>query len=187
MPTPLPTEPRTGLTRREALVSALAIGCLTAGCTTRTRDEHPAGNPVREQPPELDPDVALAAAALAQEQGLLDVVNATIRRHTDLRQLVASTLTTHQEHVRILTEAVPASSPAPPSPPEVPAVRVPDNATKAVRALSRREEQQSLSSKRSAFIAQSGAFARLLAGMAAAAAQQAVVLGQYAPTEPINR
>jgi hypothetical protein len=45
-----------------------------------------------------------------------------------------------------------------------------------LRAIARREDELSLVDKRSAFAAESGAFARVLASMAASAAQQAVVL-----------
>jgi len=47
----------------------------------------------------------------------------------------------------------------------------------ALAELARAEEELSLLDKRSAFAAQSGAFARVLASMAAAAAQQVALLG----------
>ena len=56
-------------------------------------------------------------------------------------------------------------------------VRVPRDPDRAVRLLARHEDDLSLFDKQQAFTARSGAFARLLASMAAAAAQQAVVLG----------
>jgi hypothetical protein len=53
---------------------------------------------------------------------------------------------------------------------------VPSDPARALRAIARREDELALVDKRSAFAAESGAFARVLASMAASAAQQAVVL-----------
>jgi hypothetical protein len=50
--------------------------------------------------------------------------------------------------------------------------------THALRAVARHESRLALSGKTNAFSAQSGAFARLLAGIAASAAQQATFLTQ---------
>lgn len=60
---------------------------------------------------------------------------------------------------------------------EGPEDRVPRDPGHAVRRLARQEDRLSLANKRASFAAGSGAFARLLASMAAAAAQQSVVLG----------
>ena len=53
---------------------------------------------------------------------------------------------------------------------------MPRDAAQALRALARHEDELSLEDKRSAFAAESGSFARVLASMAASAAQQATVL-----------
>ncbi len=57
---------------------------------------------------------------------------------------------------------------------------VPRDPRRAVHRLARHEDELSLFDKQQAFSARSGAFARLLASMAAAAAQQAVTLGHTA-------
>ena len=63
-------------------------------------------------------------------------------------------------------------SPSPTGSPTVPARR-----PRAVAALADAEDRLALVGRRSAFAAQSGAFARVLAGMSASAAQHAVALG----------
>ncbi|QNN52202.1 hypothetical protein [Nocardioides mesophilus] len=68
----------------------------------------------------------------------------------------------------------PGSSPGSPGP-DTP-VRVPPERSRAVLAVARAEEELSTAEKRGAFAAESGVFARVLASMAAAAAQQAVLL-----------
>ena len=95
----------------------------------------------------------------------------------------------HRQHVRLLTEAVPSdppspasASPSPPSPaspsasPSAAGVHVPADRAKALAAVARAEDELGLEGKRSAFRAESGAFARILASMAAAAAQQAALV-----------
>jgi hypothetical protein len=57
---------------------------------------------------------------------------------------------------------------------------VPASPGAALAALAREEERLSQVGKRSAFAAESGAFARVLASMAAAAAQHAVALNTAA-------
>jgi hypothetical protein len=54
---------------------------------------------------------------------------------------------------------------------------VPARRARAVAALADAEDRLALLGRRSAFAAQSGVFARVLAGMSASAAQHAVVLG----------
>jgi type IV secretory pathway TrbL component len=86
---------------------------------------------------------------------------------------------------------VPAPSPSGPSSPSTaagspsasPAAEVPTSRRRALRAVGAAENELSAQQKQHAFASQSGAFARLLASMAAAAAQQAAVLGGE-PTEP---
>jgi len=78
--------------------------------------------------------------------------------------------------------AAPPGSPAGPSPSASPTGSpttpdVPRDPDRAVRRLARQEDKLSLFDRQQAFTARSGAFARLLASMAAAAAQQAVGLG----------
>ncbi len=180
---PATPSPSTALRRRTALGGLVALGTVAAGCTGGTDDgpAAPATRPAREP----RPDVALAATVLAAEQDVLDLVQATMRRHHRLRGLLGNTRDVHREHVRLLTEAVPSepaspasASPSPPSPasPSASGVHVPADRAKALAAVARAEDELGLEGKRSAFRAESGAFARILASMAAAAAQQAALV-----------
>ena len=185
---PSPTPPRRALSRRTALLGAVALG--TAGCTpyslgdSRRQGQHPIAP---AEVPREDPDVALAASVLAAEQAMVDLIDATTATHPRLARLLDATRAVHAEHIGLLADAVPdtATSPSPsasasasPSA-ETPApttYEVPRDQTKALRQVARHEDELSLADKRSAFATESGAFARVLASMAAAAAQQAAVL-----------
>ncbi|MGZ4535967.1 MAG: hypothetical protein ACXVXE_10505 [Nocardioidaceae bacterium] len=151
-----------------------------------TVDQTPADRPTRRGTAGLDPDIALAATALDQEQAALDLVQATIRRHPRLRGLLADARRAHTAHVRILTDAVPKqarphASPSPSASASASAgVHVAASPAHALRTVARHENRLALSGKTHAFSAQSGAFARLLAGIAASAAQQATFLSQRA-------
>jgi hypothetical protein len=159
-----------------------ALGALTlTGCTPRGIDARPGPTPAVRRSTDTDPDVTLAATVLADEQGMLDRVLATVRRHPHLGTTLAAARTAHTAHVDLLTEAVPqqASPAATPSATAAPApvtTRVPARASAALAVLAREEDRLSLLGRRSAFAAQSGAFARVLASMAAASAQQARAL-----------
>lgn len=109
---PTPSElPLPRLTRRAALTSVLAAAAVAGGCTA-DHVEPPVVAP--ETTPaggvDLDPDVALAAEALTHEQGMLDVLRATIDRHGQLERLLRDAVATHEEHVRLLVKAVPAEA-----------------------------------------------------------------------------
>lgn len=184
---PPPSSSRAALSRRTALLGAAALG--TAACTPYSldRDQRPAGRrtaPATPEPPRTDPDVALAAAVLAAEQGLLDRIEATVETHPRLERVLAATREVHAAHVDLLADAAP-DEPSPSSSPSASASpteqakgkhSVPDDPARALRALARHEDDLSLADKRSAFAAESGSFARVLGSMAAAAAQQATVL-----------
>jgi hypothetical protein len=118
--------------------------------------------------------VALAAAVLADEQALLARVDAVLARHPRLRRLLSGTRAGHEAHVGLLSDAAPDGGVSP-SPTTAP-TKVPGDARRAVRQLARLEDELSLADKRSAFDAQSGGFARVLASMAASAAQQSAML-----------
>lgn len=192
---PSPSSSRRALSRRTTLLGAVALG--TAACTPYSLDEdqRPAGRPsasTTTQEPRSDPDVALAAAVLAAEQGLVDRIDATVTAHPRLERVLAGTREVHAAHVALLADAAPgkpsptasagasgdasgeASGDASPTAGEAP--RVPGDPARALRALARHEDELSLADKRSAFAAESGGFARVLGSMAAAAAQQAAVL-----------
>lgn len=184
---PSPSSSRRALSRRTTLLGTLALG--TAACTPYSlgSDQSDPEQPTRTESPRTDPDVALAAAVLAAEQALLDRVDATTAAHPRLGPLLADARATHQAHVDLLADAAPdgpspspsRTAPATASPDPAPAtepVQVPPDAARAIRALARHEDDLSLADKRSAFAAESGAFARVLASMAAAAAQQSALL-----------
>lgn len=194
MPSPSPS--RRALSRRTTLLGALALG--TAACTPYSlgEDQRRAGRPSApaSEEPHTDPDVPLAAAVLAAEQGMVDRIDAAVAAHRRLERVLAGTREVHAAHVALLLDAAPAkpspaaSSPAASSPASEGASptpeeaeqdetrRVPDDPARTLRALARHEDELSLSGKRSAFAAESGGFARVLGAMAAAAAQQAAVL-----------
>lgn len=190
MPT-TPSDVRSAVSRRTVL--GLAAGAaLVSGCTPKGVDRRTKPQPSTPPAPE-DPDVTLAATVLGGEQAILDRLTATVRRHPGLRGRLSPAETAHRAHVRLLTDAVPdkvtpstkgtptpspSGSPAPAAPPVIPVRRGP-----ALAALAREEGRLSLLDKRSSFAAESGAFARVLASMAASAAQHSVVLTAAAARE----
>lgn len=184
---PSPSSSRAALSRRTALLGAVALG--TAACTPYSldRDQRPAARstaPATPEPPRTDPDVALAATVLAAEQGLLDRIDATVSAHPRLERVLSGTREVHAAHVDLLAEAAPdepspstsSSASATPDDAAKGKLSVPDDPARALRALARHEDELSLADKRSAFASESGSFARVLGSMAAAAAQQAAVL-----------
>ncbi len=197
MPTSPPVRRPAAVSRRTAVGGVAALTAVVAsGCTPRGIDRRPRARSSATAGPRTDPDVALAAAVLADEQDMLDRVLATLRRHPRLESLLSGTRAAHQAHVDLLTDAVPerarASSPATPtdgtSPSVSPSVApstgvspgVPGRVPAALVALAHEEDRLALLGRRSAFTAQSGAFARVLASMAAAASQQSVALAAAA-------
>lgn len=174
------------------MLGAVALG--TAACTpyslggdhTRSGDST---KPAATQGPRTDPDVALAATVLGAEQGLVDRVDATVAAHPRLEVALAGTREIHAAHVALLADAAPdGPTPSPTASPSTevtgsasppgadPSPRVPRDPARALVALARHEDELSLADRRSAFAAESGAFARVLASMAAAAAQQSAAL-----------
>lgn len=181
-----------GLSRRTALGGAAAVAAVAVtGCTPSGIDRRPRAAAVTRSPG-TDPDVALAATVLADEQRMLDRVLATLRRHPGLEPTLAASRSAHRAHVDLLTDAVPDEARTTPSTSASPAVspsvspspastpRVPARVPAALSALSREEDRLGLLGRRSAFAAESGAFARVLASMAAAASQQSAALASAA-------
>jgi hypothetical protein len=172
------------------VVTAGGAAALT-GCTPSGVDRRPRKNASAAPTPDADPDVALAATVLADEQAMLDLITATVERHPALEARLATARDAHQAHVDLLTKAVPkdarvspgASASADTSPSVSPSVSptgpptVPARRPRAVATLADAEDRLALVGRRSAFAAQSGVFARVLAGMSASAAQHAVTLG----------
>lgn len=176
MRTPLRLTRRTAVGGAAAL-SALAVsGCTQGGDGTGTRSgSATAGSSGTPRAP-VSPDVALAATVLRAEQAMLDRVAATARRHPGLAGTVAGARSTHRAHVRLLLEAVPDDSPSRPPVLTGRPVQIPGRPGPALGALARAESRLEVTGRRSAVRAESGAFARVLASMAAASAQQAARL-----------
>lgn len=165
------------LSRRGLLVGAAAAalsGC-TSGLKVRRGPRRPASDPAPDRAAETDPDVALAASALSAERAVLALVEATGDRHVRLRGALQPAAEAHRAHIQLLADAVPddtaTDTPAPAD------VRVPRSAARALSAVVTAEDELSAGSRRHAFAAQSGPFARLLASMAASTGQHAAVLG----------
>jgi hypothetical protein len=198
-----PSDVRGGLSRRTAMGLAAAGVVVATGCTPSGVDRRARPQPSRsaEPAPAQDPDVALAATVLTGEQAMLDRVLATARRHPGVAPALAEVETMHRAHVRLLTDAVPddarsrasasasASASAPsaapsPAPSGSGSAAVPGRPGAALALLASEEQRLGRIGKRSAFAAESGAFARVLASMAAAAGQQAVALNAAAAKAP---
>lgn len=168
------------VSRRTTLVGLGVTGVtawVASGCTSGRPEPgsvspSPSATPVDSGPPAVEPDVRLAATVLALEQSMLDQVLATGRRHPRLRGRLRGARTAHQEHVRLLASAVPAGSGPTRAARRTPSV--PKSPTAALAALARAEDRLAGSDRRSALAADSGAFARVLGSMAAAASQLAV-------------
>lgn len=182
MPTPSRAVLGATLSRRAALAGlAAGVAGSLVGCTPRgvKREEDP--EPVE---PEVDPDVAIATEALTAQQSMIALITATQARHRRLERRLAPLLAAHEAHAALLADAVPdqPDQPTPtasatvPAPTETPGNRVPRDPARAVRALASAEQELVTATKQHAFKAQSGAFARVLGSMAAAAAQHTAIL-----------
>jgi len=200
---PVIRTPVSGLTRRTGLVTVMVgIGALATGCTVDS-DPQPAAGRGRSGAGEAagqDPDVALVALAVAGERSALEAVTATIDRHADLADALSRLLDAHRAHVNLLADAAPDEAASGPTSPTTPASPGPGESTgstgtptvpartkAALQRLSSMEQGLSLANKRHAFAAESGAFARLLASMAASAAQHASFLAEPAAPERPGR
>jgi hypothetical protein len=154
-----------------ALTALVVSGCTDDGDARRPPSAAAtSGTPTTSEVP---PDVALAVAVLRGEQSMLDRLAATARRHPGLTATVAGARSTHRAHVRLLLRAVPDGTPARATAREVRPSRVPRRPGPALAALARAESRLSTAGQDNAVRARSGAFARVLASMAAASAQQA--------------
>ena len=193
MPTPPPLRRAARLSRRTAVGGGRGAGGRRRHGLHAARDRRaaPGPTPARDAAPrDTDPDVALAATVLADEQAMLDRVLATVAGTRDLGTTLAGGPDRAHRARRparrrpCREDAAPPRRPtpvgAPHRPPAAGATRVPARAASALAALAREEDGLSLLGRRSAFAAESGAFARVLASMAAAAAQQARALADAA-------
>ena len=172
------------VSRRSVVGGAAALAALGASGCTGGGDSGPAAAPTasvtstdRASRAPANPDVALAAAVLRSEQAMLGRVLATARRHPGLSDSLAGARSAHRAHVALLRRADPDdASPAGTRRPG----RVPTRPGRALSALARAEDRLGAAGQRDAVRARSGAFARVLASMAAASAQQAAVLSAAA-------
>jgi len=192
---PAPVGPGSRLSRRGAL---LVLGALTAaaGCTA---DAPPQGDrrdrtEGTTEPTPQDPDVTVATEALTAQREMHALVAAVVARHPGLGERLSALAAAHAAHVAMLDGAVPSSSPGPSpsaspqtrsggSPSGSPApsqARVPRDPERALVTLATAERGLATTTKRLAFRAQSGAFARLLGSMAASVAQHTHDLGTSA-------
>jgi hypothetical protein len=129
--------------------------------------------------------VTVAAEALANQREMLDLLAATRKRHGRLSRRLAPVVAAHEAHEALLAEAVPkglsaspTTSPSPSPDGSARRTRVPRNRARALDQVAQRERELTTATKRHAFSAESGAFARLLGSMAAAAAQHATTLSE---------
>jgi hypothetical protein len=175
------------LSRRGALAAVAAVaGAALAGCTDEEHGRRREGAPEPVEP-QVDPDVLVAAQALANQRQILELLEATQEVHARLTELLAPVVAAHEAHIALLEDAVPADvsaspsvapTPASPSPGEPDDLRetVPGRRDQALARLVQAEGELATATKRHAFRAQSGAFARLLGSMAASAAQYEATL-----------
>jgi len=117
---------------------------------------------------------------------MLQQVTATVHAHPRLAAVLAGTRDAHRAHVELLARAVP-DQPASPSPTPTTGREhrrtVPQRPGAALAALARQEALLAQLGRKSAETARSGAFARVLASAAAAAAQQVSHLTAAAGTQ----
>jgi hypothetical protein len=159
-----------------AVLTGALTGCTASSLDTGPQNPAPTGSPPagRAPGPTRDSDVGLAARVLDGEQAMLDRVLATLRRHPGLATALAGARQAHRAHVALLIGAVPPGArrdDAAPAPRPVPA-----RSAAALRVLARAEQRLAQLRTADALDARSGPFARVLASMAAAAAQQGTVL-----------
>lgn len=187
------------LSRRSLLAAAVGGALLTAACTGDEGRAAPHERP--ESEPEVDPDIAVAAGALRQQEQMLELLRATGERHGGLAPRLEGALSAHQEHAAMLRKAVPANaaSPSPTaddestpgsSPSGTPSstpgsassgagtapVYVARRPRRALESVVQAEEELGAAMRQHAFRAESGAFARVLGSMAASSSQHAFLL-----------
>lgn len=180
------------LGRRTVLGGASTLAGLGAlsGCTSGTPST-PAATPRRATTTAAgqDPDVALAASVLREQRAALTRVEATVTAHPRLATVLSGVRSGHRRHIRLLAGAVPSGGSSPsvtPSPSPSPSTGpgtgpgVPADPADALAALARAEGTLAATGRRHALAARSGAFARLLGSVAAAATQQEVHLDDAA-------
>lgn len=185
MPSPRPSPRRhaAALSRRAALLGA--VGTATTACSPydlQTQQRRPVRpSPTKARVAAVDPDVELATSVVAAARTLLHQIDATMRRHPRLERVLTKTREVHEAHVSLFEEAVPTDTGSAADGPSSDAGAtdpgpVPGDPARALQVVATAEDGLALTAKQAAFAAQSGAFARVLASMAAAAAQQSATL-----------
>jgi hypothetical protein len=161
---PTPAQPT-----RRVVVAGLtsAAGLALAGCSGDGRP--PAGPGAEAEPVAADPDEALAHRARRDEIALYELVRSTATKHRGLRRPLQQVSRSHLDHVGRLTPGTSLSlvtrkRPVDPSP-----ARALADVVDAEHRLARRHAASALD-------ARSGALARVIASMSAAAAQRAAAL-----------
>jgi hypothetical protein len=157
--------------RAVATVGLTAAATLAAGCTTQTDEDRPAPEDVVR-----DPDRDLLDRTLRDEQALVDRMLRARRRHGVLRVPLVEALSVHRAHVTLLRRASDAADGG--ATPGATRWKVP--ATPAATLAELRSGERALHDRHvaTAMAAASGTFARLVASLAAAAAQQERALSQ---------
>ena len=148
-----------------SLVAVAAAGCTS---TTSRREDPPDGPQIV-----ADPDRELLLDALDAEESVRRLVTLARRRHRTLRDLLAGTEEGHSAHVDLLGGALEDGHRSPRRDRSVPG-----RPRQALDEVRRAERGLATSHAATAMAARSGTFARLMAGLSAAAAQQEVALAQ---------
>ena len=162
---PTPAQP----TRRAVVAGLTTVaGLAVAGCSGEAGPSATGAGDAR--PVAVDPDQALAQRARRDEIALLELVRSTATRHRQLRPRLKAAGRSHLDHVGRLTPETSLSL-------ATRNRRVAPNAARALADVVAAERQLARTHAASALDAQSGALARVIASMSAAAAQQASVLG----------
>ena len=164
------------LHRRRVLSAAVAVGVVPLTACDDVPLEASGGTGGRTQGRAVDPDEALLAEAVEAEQrvlaGLLPLVEEAPAR---LRPLLQSTVRIHEAHLELLADAGRDRAPGP----AVPRQEV----RRRLRQVPSIEESLARRHGDMAVRVASGQFARVLAGMSAASAQQADVWRERGGTD----
>jgi hypothetical protein len=161
---PSPAQPS-----RRTVVAGLtsAAGLALAGCSG---DRTPDVSGRDAAPVAADPDQGLARQVRREELAVYELVRSTGKKHRELRRRLRATARTHLDHVGRLTPDTSLSLVTR----DLPVAR---SASRALADIADAERRLAARHAASALDAQSGALARVIASMSAAAAQQASALG----------
>ena len=156
---------------------AVGLGGCGSGTDTSpagTADPTPTATTSAPPTPAADPDAELVRRAREGESQLRRDALRTSQRHPALRSALRRAAQVHAEHTDLLRDSLDVAGADPVT------RRVPPDPRAAARGLARRGRALAEEHARAALDSRSGPLARVLAGMAAAADQQAVVLEDLA-------